>query len=482
MDYGIVLGLLGKLLILEAGLMTPSLMIALYTGDGDAKAFFISIVSILFIYLLIPKKRFREEHITVKEGLAIVATGWIILSLFGALPLFLSGSTKTYIDAFFETVSGFTTTGATILTDVESLPAGVLFWRSFTHWIGGMGILVFTISLLPALGIGGFQIFKAESPGPVAGKINPKIKDTAKTLYTIYFTITIIQVVLLILAGMNLFDSLVYTFGTVGTGGLATKGDSVGAYPNVAIHLIIGVFMVISGINFSLYYAAFKGRWDELFEDEELRLYLILVTVASLFIALNLFLNNYSSILVSLKDAFFQVGSIITTTGYSTVDFNQWPSFSKAILFLLMFVGGSAGSTAGGVKVIRVLVLLKLIKREILKIFHPRAIKPIKVNGKIMGEDTIEGINAFMALYMVIFLISGILISLENVDLLTAFSSVAATLGNIGPGFNLVGPASNFGFYSQLSKFYFSVLMLLGRLELFTIIALLVPTKWSKVK
>lgn len=482
MDYGIVLAILGKLLILEAILMAPSLLISIYNGGGDIKAFIITILSALIIGLMLSgKKKVKEENLTVKEGLAIVSFGWIVLSLVGALPLYISGGVPSYIDGFFETVSGFTTTGATVIEGVESLERGVLFWRSFTHWIGGMGILVFTISLLPALGIGGFQIFKAESPGPVAGKIAPKIKDTAKILYTIYFSITLVQVALLLLGGMDMFDSLVYTFGTVGTGGLATKSASVGYYKSNYIHMVIGVFMVISGVNFSLYYAIFKGRWKEAKDDEELRLYLVIISLAVLGIMLNLLATSYSSIWLAFKDSFFQVGSIITTTGYSTTDFNLWPSFSKSILFLLMLIGGCAGSTAGGSKVIRVLVLVKLIKREILKIFHPRAVKPIKINGKIMSNETVESINAFMALYIIIFFLSTILISLEQVDLVTAASSVAATLGNIGPGFNMVGPAGSFAAYSKPAKFYFSVLMLLGRLELFTIIALLVPTKWSKV-
>ncbi len=482
MNYGIVLAMLGKLLILESILMLPSLCISIYTKGTDTKAFVITILTAVILGFFLSRKEKKKRHIiTVKEGLAIVSYGWIILSLIGALPLFLSGGVPTYIDAFFETVSGFTTTGATVIEGVEKLPMGVMFWRSFTHWIGGMGILVFTISLLPALGVGGFQIFKAESPGPIAGKIAPKMKDTAKLLYTIYMTITVVQVVLLLFGGMDLFDSLVYTFGTVGTGGLSTKSDSVGFYKSNYIHMVIGTFMILSGVNFSLYHQMFKGKFKDAFKDEELRLYLIIVAVSVFAIMLNLLFTSYNSIGLAFKDAYFQVGSIITTTGYSTVNFDMWPSFSKAILFLLMFIGGCAGSTAGAMKVVRILVMFKVIKREFIKMFHPRAVKPIKLNGKVIQDDVIESINAFLALYIIIFVVSTILITLENVDLVTASSSVAATLGNIGPGFNVVGPASTFAGYSQISKFYFSLLMLLGRLELFTMIALLVPTKWSKL-
>ena len=357
---------------------------------------------------------------------------------------------------------------------------GILFWRSFTHWIGGMGILVFTLALMPALGIGGFKIFKAESPGPVAGKIAPRIKSSAKILYVTYFFITIVQVVLLKIGGMTLFESFVYTFGTVGTGGFSTKNASVGAYSSTYLQVVIATFMLISGVNFSLYYSLFKGRVKMIFKDEELRLYLLIVGIAVASITLNLFWTSYSSLGLALKDAYFQVASIMTTTGYSTVDFDLWHPFSKSILFVLMIIGASAGSTAGGMKVIRLLVIFKLIKREILKIFHPRAVIPIKINGKVMANETIAGINSFTGLYMIIFFVSTILVSLEGVGLESAITSVAATLGNIGPGLSFVGPTSTFNGYSQVAKLFFSLLMLLGRLELFTMIALFAPRNWRR--
>ena len=480
MNYGIVQRVLGSILILESTLMLPSLFIALYKGEGDIKAFTITIIITAVIGLLLIRNKSKDRHINVKEGLTIVTLGWTLMSLLGALPLYISGSTPTYIDAFFEIVSGFTTTGATVIANVEALPMGILFWRSFTHWIGGMGILVFTLALLPALGIGGFQIFKAESPGPVAGKIAPRLKDTAKILYTTYFTITITQVVLLKLGGMTLFESLVYTFGSVGTGGFSTKNASVGAYDSTYIHMVIGIFMVLSGVNFSIYYSLFKKKWKDVIGNEELKLYLVIITLAVLAIAINLYKTIYTNMGLALRDSFFQVSSIITTSGYSTVDFDLWPTFSKGILLLLMFIGGSAGSTAGGMKVIRILVVLKLIKRDILKIFHPRAISPVKVDDKVLANETIAGINSFMGLYIIIFALSTILVSLEGVSLESAASSVAATLGNIGPGLDFVGPTSTFNGYSQISKAFFSFLMLLGRLELFTILALLAPKNWRR--
>lgn len=480
MNYGIVLKVLGNILLVESALMLPALSIAFYTKGHDKIAFIITILLTGTIGFLMSKKTTNKSNINAREGLAIVSFGWLLASFFGALPFYLSGSIPAYIDAFFETVSGLTTTGATILSQVEDLPSGILFWRSFTHWIGGMGILVFTVALLPALGIGGFQIFKAESPGPIAGKIAPRIKDTAKILYVTYFSITILQIIFLKLGGMNLFESILHTFGTVGTGGFGVKNDSIGFYKSTYIHMVIGIFMVLSGVNFSLYYSLFKGKWKEVLKDEELKLYLTIVLIAVVAIAVNLFMTSYDSISRALRDSFFQVGSIITTTGYSTVDFDMWPTFSKAILFTLMFIGGSAGSTAGGMKVIRILVLIKLIKRDVAKIFHPRAVISIKNHGKIISNETIVSINTFFASYIMIFVVSTILVSLEGLDLVSASSSVAATLGNIGPGFGFVGPSKNFGGFTYVSKTLFSLLMLLGRLEIFTIIALLVPNDWTR--
>lgn len=478
MNYGIVRRVLGDILIVESLLMIPSLLIAIYTGGNDVYAFLITIILTAIVGFIMRRNK-HGKLINASDGLAIVAFGWVLASVFGALPLFLSGATN-YLDAFFETVSGFTTTGATVISNVEALPQGILFWRSFTHWIGGMGILVFTIALIPALGIGGFQIFKAESPGPVAGKIAPRIKDTAKILYALYFGMTILEIIMLKLGGMNLFDSMVYTFGTVGTGGFGTKNNSIAFYDSTYIHLVIGTFMIMAGINFTIYYSIFKKKFKEAFLDEELRLYLSIIVVAFVAIGANLYLTNYGSLGLSFRDSYFQVGSIMTTTGYTTANFDLWPSFSKGILLLLMFIGGSAGSTAGGLKVIRILILIKLIRREISKIFHPRAIIPIKANDRIVPNDTVSSINSFVALYFVIFVISTLLVTLEGVNLESAASSVVATLSNIGPGLGFVGPTQNFGAFHNATKVLFTFLMLLGRLELFTIIALLAPKNWRR--
>ncbi|WP_058484889.1 TrkH family potassium uptake protein [Defluviitalea phaphyphila] len=478
MNYGIIRKILGIMLIFEAIFMIPSFLISMYYNQEDKYAFLICITLNLIIGYIMYKLNVKKNVIKIKEGLAIATFGWILISIFGALPFVLSKSIPSFIDAIFETVSGFITTGATIINDVEKLPKGILFWRSFTHWIGGMGILVFTVALLPMVGVGGFQIFKAESPGPTADRFVPRIKDTAKLLYITYLSLTIIQIVLLLIGGMNLFEAIIHTFGTVGTGGFSTRNQSIGAYNSVYIHIVISIFMILSGINFSLYYSVFKGKWKEVLKNEELRLYLGIIFVSVILISLGLKMNTQKSIGVSLRDALFQVSSIITTTGYATDDFDLWPSFCKSILFMLMFVGGCAGSTAGGIKGIRILVLLKIIKRDIQKIFHPRAMIPIKNGEKIIKEETISAITSFFILYFLIFVISTIIISLEGINLESAASAVAATLGNIGPGFGMVGPTRTFVFFNPFSKILLSLLMLLGRLELFTIIALISPKGW----
>ena len=348
-----------------------------------------------------------------------------------------------------------------------------------THWIGGMGILVFTLALLPALGVGSLQIFKAESPGPVAGKIVPRMKDTARVLYITYIAITLLELVFLLFGGVNLIDSFVITFGTVGTGGFGPRNTSLASYSSY-VHIVTGIFMVLSGVNFSLYFLIFRKKYKDFLEDRELRLYLFFIFSAVVMIAVNLLMTFKGDVFISIRDSFFQVASIMTTTGFSTVDYEQWPSFSKLILFFLMFIGGSAGSTAGGMKVIRIMIILKLIKREVSKIFHPRALIPIKVGGKIVSNEVIARINSFLALHLVIFVIGVLVVSLEGVDMISSISSVAATINNIGPGFGAVGPTMTFADYSIFTKLFLSLVMLLGRLEHFTIIALLVPKTWTR--
>nr|WP_253285583.1 TrkH family potassium uptake protein [Clostridium cochlearium] len=459
--------------------MIPSLLVSLYYNEYDINSFIISIILIGITGIILSKKTVYKKSIKTKEGLAIVALGWILCSLFGSLPFIISGSIPSWIDSFFETVSGLTTTGATLIDNVEILPKGILFWRSFTHWIGGMGILVFTVALLPTIGVGGFQIFKAESPGPTAERIVPRIKNTAKILYITYISITVLEIVFLRIGGMSLYESTVHTFATVGTGGFSTKNSSIGAFNSTYIHIIISIFMLLSGVSFSLYYALFNRKWKDIFKNEELKLYLGIVLSSVTLIALNINSKIYHNIGLSFRDSLFQVSSIITTTGYSTVNFDEWPTFSKSILFLLMFVGGCAGSTSGGIKNIRLLVLAKLVRREFRKIFHPRAVVPIKNRERAIPNDVVASISSFFILYIAIFALGTILISLEGINFESAASATASMLGNVGPGFGFVGPTCTYSNFSALSKLFLSLLMLLGRLELFTIMALFVPTTFK---
>ncbi|NLJ40401.1 MAG: TrkH family potassium uptake protein [Clostridiales bacterium] len=481
MSYKIVVRVLGFLLILEGLLMIPSLLVSVFYGQKDSIAFLISIGLTVLVGFIMSRVKESDKKLRTKEGLAIVSAGWVLASFFGCLPFVISGSIPSFIDAFFETISGLTTTGSTLVRDIEILPKGILFWRSFTHWIGGMGILVFAVAILPIIGVGGFQIFKAESPGPSPDKIVPRVKDTARILYITYISITVLQIVLLVAGGMSLYESAVHTFGTVGTGGFSTRNASVGAFKSTYIHIVITVFMVLSGANFSLYYGLYRGKWRDVIRNGELKLYLGIILASGLFIGLNIFYGSdaYKNIGTAFRDSFFQVGSIITTTGYATVDFDLWPVFSKMILLFLMFVGGCAGSTAGSIKNIRFLVLGKVIKRQVARTFHPNAYIPIKVDGKVVSEDVVSGISGFLMLYIIMFVFGVLLISLEGHDIGSTISSVATTLGNVGPGLGFVGPTRNFADFSPYSKLLFSFLMLMGRLELFTIIGLIAPRAWK---
>lgn len=481
MNRGMIRAVLGKLIVLVALTIVPSFLVALYYQEQSSKAFLLTILIAVIVggvMSLIPAK---SNKIRIQDGFAIVTFGWILASAFGALPFYLSGTIASYTDAFFETMSGFTTTGATILTNVEALDNGMLFWRSFTHWLGGMGILVVAVAILPTMGSGGFQIFKAESPGPVAERIVPKIKDTARILYTTYAIITLAEFILLIIGGMPPLDSAIHTFGSVGTGGFSSKQNSIGYYDSNYIKIVITFFMVMCGGNISLYYSLFKHKFKKVFHNSELRLYLAIVTVSSLLIAANLmFATRDYSLGDSLVDGFFQVGSIITTTGYSSTNFDAWPAFSKGILFLMMFIGGCAGSTAGSIKVIRIMVVLKQIRIELHKIFHPKAVVSLKVDDKVVNSAMFTTIASHVILYIAVFVLATLAVSIEGHDLITNSSAVAATLGNIGPGFALVGPVGNFNFYSDASTWLFSLLMLMGRLELFTVLALFSPKLWKR--
>lgn len=485
LNYRAIIKLSGIIIVLLAGLMLPSLLVSvIYREEEAIRSFIYTILPMLVIggiIMIAVKADFN--HLRIRDGFVIVALCWTLGSALGAIPFVLSGYIPNFINAFFETASGFTTTGSTILSDIEILPKGLLFWRSFTHWIGGMGIIVFAIALLPMLGISGQRIAKAETTGPTFGKLTPKLTESAKILYTIYIGLTILEVVLLMFGGMDLYDSLIHTFGSVGTGGFSNYNTSIAHFNSLYIEIVVMVFMVLAGTNFTLYYYALRGHWREFFSDSELRCYLLILGSATLLITLNLwFSSTCDSIGQSLRFSAFQSASIMTTTGFGSADFDLWPTFSKMILFFLMFIGGSSSSTAGGMKVIRILLLFKLIKRGIAVRLHPRAVIAIKINEKPIPADTISAVANFSFLYVGIFFIGTLLLSLENYDLETTASAVAACLSNIGPGFNLVGPVLNFSLFSDAATFMLAILMLIGRLELFTIILLFTKQFWNPDK
>lgn len=418
---------------------------------------------------------------SAQEGFAATGLSWIFMSAFGALPFFLSGQIPSYVDAFFEMVSGFTTTGASILTDVEALSRCNLFWRSFSHWLGGMGVLVFLLAVVPGArknGGTGIYLMRAESPGPSVDKLTPHLRQTAMILYGIYILLTALCIVCLLLGGMPVFDSFCIAFGTAGTGGFAIKNSSMGGY-SYFLQTVVTVFMFLFGVNFSLYYMLLLRKFKAVFKNEELRLYFGIAASSIVLIAINISCM-YNTVYEAVHHAAFQVVSIMTTTGYGTVDFEQWPAFSKAILLSLMFIGASAGSTGGGLKVSRVLLLMKSIRRTIRKALHPRRVQPVYMDGRAVSEEVCDNVNAYLAIYCVILVLSFAIISVDGFSIGTNFSAVASCFNNIGPGFELVGATQNFSIYSDLSKIVLSLDMLLGRLEIFPLLLLLSPDTWSR--
>ena len=418
---------------------------------------------------------------SAQEGFAATGLSWIFMSAFGALPFFLSGQIPSYVDAFFEMVSGFTTTGASILTDVEALSRCNLFWRSFSHWLGGMGVLVFLLAVVPGArknGGTGIYLMRAESPGPSVDKLTPHLRQTAMILYGIYILLTALCIVCLLLGGMPVFDSFCIAFGTAGTGGFAIKNSSMGGY-SYFLQTVVTVFMFLFGVNFSLYYMLLLRKFKAVFKNEELRLYFGIAAGSIVLIAINIS-RMYNTVYEAVHHAAFQVVSIMTTTGYGTVDFEQWPAFSKAILLSLMFIGASAGSTGGGLKGSRVLLLMKSIRRTIRKALHPRRVQPVYMDGRAVSEEVCDNVNAYLAIYCVILVLSFAIISVDGFSIGTNFSAVASCFNNIGPGFELVGATQNFSIYSDLSKIVLSLDMLLGRLEIFPLLLLLSPDTWSR--
>ncbi len=479
MNYRMIGFVLGRILLVEAGLMAAPLIVTLLYGESAVAAFLIPIGLLLVLGLALGLRVPKDTTIYAREGLAVVALSWVTMSLFGALPFCLSQAIPSYIDSFFETVSGFTTTGASILSEVESMEHGLLFWRSFTHWVGGMGVLVFVMAVLPMADGRGMHLMRAEVPGPSVGKLSSKLSDTAKTLYAMYLVLTALEVVFLIAGGMPLFDALVNAFGTAGTGGFSHLNRSIGQYGNPYYEIVIGIFLLLFGINFNLYYFLLMRRFREVFRSEELLTYLSIVALATVGIAFNI-RSICASLPEAFRQSFFQVATIITTAGFSSADFDLWPSFSKTVLVMLMFFGACAGSTAGGIKIARIVILFKSAARDVQRMIHPHAVATVRFEGKTLDDKTIRGTHLYLSVYLMLFVLSVLLISLEGNDLVTSFTSVAACLNNIGPGLGKVGPMGNFGFYSVPAKLLLSFDMLAGRLDIFPMLVLCAPAVWLK--
>ena len=478
MNYGIIKYIVGWTLILEAALMVPSAIVALIYGEAAVWDFVETIGLCFLAGMALKLKKPGSQVFFIREGFVSVALSWVALSVMGGLPFVFSGAIKNPVDALFETVSGFTTTGASILSSVEDLPRSILFWRSFTHWIGGMGVLVFLLTLIPMSGGFHMNIMKAESPGPSVSRLVPKVRSTAKILYGIYIGMTVLEIILLLIGRMPLFDALTLSFGTAGTGGFGIRNDSIAGY-SVYHQVIITIFMILFGVNFNAYFFILMGKARQAFQIEEVKGYLAIILVSALVITANIW-QLYGSVAVAFQQAAFQVASIITTTGYATANFDLWPQVSRTILVMLMFVGACAGSTGGGIKVSRFLILIKTVRKELLQYLHPKSVKRIKMDGKAIEHEVVRSTNVFMVTYVLIFAFSILFLAFDNLDLVTNFTAVAATLNNIGPGLELVGPSANFAVFSDGAKLILIFDMLAGRLELFPLLLLFVRDTWKK--
>lgn len=481
MNYRLVLSILGIVLMGEAASMLPAALIGLFTRDGDFTAFLLSMAITLGSGALLALLRPKTAKMQARDGFATVALSWIFLSLFGALPYFFSGVLPNFFDALFETVSGFTTTGATVLTFMEGQPRGILFWRAQTQWMGGMGVLVLTLALLPKLGEGSVYLMRAESPGPIKSKLTPRLADTAKILYSIYIGLTVLQTIVLRLAGMTWYESVIHAFTSISTGGFSTRNSSIASFESLAIEWIIIIFTFLSGINFSLLFFALRRNFKAVFESEELKCYTLMVLIASGLIVVNLIVQSGELLSAqTVTDAVFQVVTLMTTTGYMTRDYVLWPTFSQVVLVLVMFTGACAGSTSGGMKQIRVILLVKNLRREVQRILRPRQITTIRSDGDRVDEPILSGISLFFFAYILLLMIGTLVISWDNVGFDAAFGASLTCISNVGPSLGILGPTANFSILSNFSILFMSALMLLGRLEIMPLLLLLFPTLWKK--
>ncbi|MBN1496041.1 MAG: TrkH family potassium uptake protein [Spirochaetes bacterium] len=479
----IILKSISILCVILAVFMAAPAGIALYLHEAlPFRAFAVTIAVTVTLSLTVNLllRRYRAEALSTRDGFLLVTLSWLAASMIGAMPFYISGSIPLFTDAFFESISGFSTTGASILTDIESLPRSMLFWRSLTHWLGGMGIVVLTVAILPLMGIGGLQLIQAEAPGPTVDRITPRITSTAKLLWFIYIGFTVAETLLLMLGGMDLFDALTHTFGTLATGGFSTKNSGVGHFNSAYLEGVITLFMLLAGINFTLHYRMLTGRLKPLLRDTELKAYLLIFIVATVSLAYSLHGFSYKSVGDSFRYAMFQVASIMTTTGFASADYEQWPFMAQIIIFMLMFVGGCSGSTGGGIKVMRLVVMFKQALNEMKLLLHPRGIFTLKMSGRMVRKNIVYAVSGFFFLYAMALLVVTFVVSSAGHDITTSFTAALATVGNIGPAFGKLGPMKNYSFLEDYIKWVLSFAMLVGRLELYTVLVLFTPRFWRK--
>lgn len=478
MHINLVLKTLGLVLLLEAAAMVPSFFVGIIYQEANLMPFVVGIGAAGLVGLGLYLVPIRNKNVGYREGFAIATFGWILLTLFGAIPFTMAEALPSYIDAVFETMSGFTTTGASVIPNVEMIPHSILFWRSFTHWMGGVGIIVLTLALIPSLNIAGVQMFKAEVPGPTKSKVLPRIVQTSRQLYKVYLVITIANILALKLAGLSWFDSLIHSFGTVATGGFSNYNTSVGHFQSFTVEAILIFFMLISGMNFALHYNWMRGNGKSLLKSNETRFFLGIVGLGTLAIAVNLVSSTDYAWGQALRDAAFTVTTIITTTGYATADFEQWPSFSKFIILLVMFCGGCAGSTSGGLKVGRLLILIKSFSRQLMRLIHPKAVIPVRIGNDVVTQEVVESAHTFFTLYILFFALGTAVMAALGLDLASASSAALSALSNTGPGLGMVGPMSNYAAIPDLGKVVLTMLMLLGRLEIYTVLLVFSVKFW----
>ena len=477
MNYNLVFNLTGKVLLIESAAMILPMAVALLYGESSLP-FLYSAGILLAVGFLLNRLPYKK-HFFAREGFFTVGLIWVVMGFFGALPFHFSGYFDSFVDCLFECYSGFTTTGATILTDIEALPKGILFWRAFTHWLGGMGVLVLTTALLPSMGLRAHFLIQAESPGPVFSKLMPKQSQTSKILYTIYCVLTVVEVVILKVAGLPLYDSVIHAFSSAGTGGFSNRNLSVGAYGNPAVEMIIAVFVLLFSVNFAMYFLILCGRVKDVLKSDELRFFLGAVALSTLAVSVDIY-PLFHSVWQSFRYAFFQVASIISTTGMATADYMTWPVFSQIIMMMLLLCGACAGSTGGGIKCSRILLLFRCLRREIRQIIHPRSVSVVKLDGKVVPENTLHSVVLFISCYFLISFAAALTVSLDNFSFATSFTAALTCMSNVGPGLDVVGPAGNFSAFSGMSKIVLSACMVIGRLEIFPILVLFSRGAWKR--